>query len=206
MFVVDPLKLRENSELRALARGQLAGKWGPAIGVTLLYFLIVILIESIPYIGGIGTLLITGPFTLGLCAFFISYPRGRQVPFTTMFSGFNHFVPSLVLYLLVALFTLLWMLLLIVPGIIASYRYSQAFYIMNDNPEIGAMEAIRLSSELMNGQKWKLFLLNLSFIGWILLGIITLGIGFIWITPYMATASANFYEDLKQAAQPSIPS
>jgi uncharacterized membrane protein len=203
MYVVDPLKLKENSELRALARGQLSGNWGPAIGVTLLYFIIQGIISSIPDVGSLASMLISGPFALGLSAFFISFPRGQQAPFTTMFSGFNRFVPSLVLYLLITLFTLLWMLLLIIPGIIASFRYSQAYFILNDNPGMGAMEAIRLSSELMNGQKWKLFLLNLSFIGWILLGIITLGIGFIWIMPYMMTASANFYEDLKQAANPT---
>jgi uncharacterized membrane protein len=188
-----------------MARQQLTGRWGKAIGVVVLYFLIIVIIESIPYIGYLGTLLIGGPLMLGICAFFLSYPRNQDAPVSMMFSGFNRFMPGFILYLLITIFTLLWTLLLIIPGIIASLRYSQAFYVMNDHPEMSAQEAIKTSSELMQGNKWKYFLLNLSFIGWILLGIITLGIGLLWVYPYMLAASANFYEDLKQASVRTAP-
>jgi len=73
-----------------------------------------------------------------------------------------------------------------------------AFYIISDNPEIGAMEAIRKSKEMMRGFRWKLFCLNLSFIGWVLLCVLTLGIGFLWLQPYMNASFANFYQNLKE--------
>jgi uncharacterized membrane protein len=84
--------------------------------------------------------------------------------------------------------------------IIASYKYALAFYILNDNPGIGSMGALRASKEMMQGYKAKLFLLHLSFIGWVILGIIALLIGLLWVTAYMSTAQANFYENLKQAS------
>jgi uncharacterized membrane protein len=84
--------------------------------------------------------------------------------------------------------------------IIATYKYAMAFYILSDNPGIGAMGALRASKEMMQGYKAKLFLLHLSFIGWVILGIIALFIGLLWVTAYMSTAQANFYENLKQAS------
>lgn len=99
--------------------------------------------------------------------------------------------------LLRSLFTFLWTLLLVVPGIIKAISYSQTLFIAIDNPEISANDAIDKSKEMMNGYKWKYFLLALSFIGWIILGIFTLGIGFLWIIPYISIANAKFYEDLK---------
>jgi uncharacterized membrane protein len=96
-------------------------------------------------------------------------------------------------------FTILWAFLLIIPGIIAALRYSMAYYIMNDYPEISAMEAIERSKELMDGQKMRLFMLCLSFIGWFFVGIITLGLGFFYLMPYWNATVANFYEDLKHS-------
>ena len=95
------------------------------------------------------------------------------------------------------IFIFLWTLLLIVPGIIMSYAYAMTPYIMKDNPEMGAMECIKKSKAMMNGYKWKLFLLDLGFIGWILLACITFGIYGLWLTPWMQTSRAKFYEELK---------
>ena len=97
---------------------------------------------------------------------------------------------------LVGLFTGLWALLFIIPGIIKSYAYALTPYILVDNPELGPNQARLKSIEMMRGYKWKLFGLDLSFIGWILLCILSLGIGFIWIGPYIRTARAAFYYDL----------
>ena len=88
-------------------------------------------------------------------------------------------------------------MLLVIPGIIASYRYSQAFYLLADNDDMTALEALRASKEMMKGYKWKLFVLSLSFIGWILLAAVTLGIGYIFLSPYINTAYTNFYEYLR---------
>ncbi|PJI09469.1 MULTISPECIES: DUF975 family protein [Clostridium] len=87
--------------------------------------------------------------------------------------------------------------LILTSAIIALYRYSMSYYILSDCQSIGAYEAIKKSKKMMKGYKWKLFYLNLSFIGWIALSIITYGIGFLWIIPYIETAKANFYENLK---------
>ena len=71
------------------------------------------------------------------------------------------------------------------------------FYILSDSPELSAMDALKMSKKMMKGHKWKLFCLQLSFIGWGILGILSLYIGYLWLTPYMYASFANFYEDLK---------
>ena len=91
------------------------------------------------------------------------------------------------------------MLLLIVPGIIAAYSYSMTFYILAEDKSISALDAIRKSKEIMKGNKWKLLCLSFRFFGWMLLAILTLGIGFIWLIPYMSVSFATFYDDIKNA-------
>jgi uncharacterized membrane protein len=89
------------------------------------------------------------------------------------------------------------MLLLIIPGLIAAYSYSMTFYILADNKSMGALEAIKKSKEMMNGNKWKLFRLSFRFFWWMLLSIVTLGIGLLWLIPYMSVSFATFYDDIK---------
>ena len=95
------------------------------------------------------------------------------------------------------LFISLWTLLLIVPGIIKSLSYSMTVYIAIDDPKIGTLDAITKSRQMMNGYKWKLFCLNLSYIGWILLCILTLGILSFWVDPKMHQAQYQFYLNIK---------
>lgn len=197
---VESSKLTPNQSLRAMAREQLKGNWGKAVLATLILLIIAGIAGAIPYLGAVICIVITGPLTLGFCGFFLKIKRGEAVSIENVFDGFKQFVPSLVLYILTSIFIFLWTLLLIVPGIIATLRYSQAYFIMKDNPDIKAMDAIRKSKEMMMGQKGKLFLLYLSFIGWALLCVLTLGIGYLWLIPYIQTSLANFYEDLKNAA------
>ena len=92
------------------------------------------------------------------------------------------------LNILIAIFTFLWSLLFIIPGIVKAYSYAMTPYIVHDNPEMPVRECIRQSQRMMKGYKMKLFLLDLSFIGWILLGIFSFGIGLLWVLPYMETA------------------
>jgi uncharacterized membrane protein len=89
------------------------------------------------------------------------------------------------------------MLLLIIPGIIAAISYSMTFYILADDNSLTAMEAIDKSKAMMEGYKLKYFYLSLRFLGWALLAILTFGIGFLWLAPYMMVASAKFYDDIK---------
>ena len=98
----------------------------------------------------------------------------------------------------------LWSLLFVIPGIIATYSYSMSFYILRDNPDMDANAARKASIEMMKGNKWKLFCLELSFIGWMLLSMLTFGILLLWVGPYMETAKAAFYEELKAKQQNNI--
>lgn len=99
---------------------------------------------------------------------------------------------------LVGLFYSLWTLLLIIPGIVKYYAYALTPYILIDNPELSANQAVNLSMKMMKGHKFDLFFLHLSFIGWIFLSIFTFGIGLLWVMPYMITAQAAFYQDVKK--------
>ncbi|WP_237179194.1 DUF975 family protein [Paenibacillus sp. MMS18-CY102] len=147
----------------------------------------------------------SGAIMLGFSGFFLSLARYERPAATTVMSGFPQIWRAFCLWFFVSLFTFLWMLLLIVPGIIAKYRYSQAYYILLDNPEIGALEAIRRSKEIMAGNKGRLFVLQLTFIGWHILSLITFYIGYLWLVPYMSTAYAHFYEDLRTKGAPRFP-
>ena len=113
-----------------------------------------------------------------------------------MFSGFKRFGVSLATYLLMSIFTILWLLLLIIPGIIACLRYSQTYYILSEDENIGPLEAISKSKEMMVGNKWKLFCLYCRFIGWFILCIVTLGFAGLYVGPYISQSCANFYNDL----------
>jgi uncharacterized membrane protein len=186
--------MKGNRELRAIARSQLHGSWLAAIGIVLVYGVIILASSSIV----VGTLVLGGPLTLGLIGYFLKKARGKEVKFENLFDGFSLFVSSFLLYLLQTIFITLWCLLFIIPGIVKCFSYSMAFYILHDNPDIGALEAITLSRKMMNGYKGKLFGLCLSFIGWGILCCFTFGIGFLWLCPYISLSVANFYEDLKQ--------
>jgi len=185
-----------NNELRSMAREQLKGKWGNPVIVTLIYMVIVILVSAIPRVGGILSFLIIGPFLLGLTTYFLNFKRGNNPKPENVFSGFNNFGSAFILNIIMGIFIFLWTLLLVIPGIIACLRYSMSYYILSDNPDIGAISALNKSKELMSKNKKKLLLLWLSFIGWGICCIFTLGIGLLWLIPYMSLATVNFYEDI----------
>lgn len=114
--------------------------------------------------------------------------------FQVAFSNYWHKVWGM---FLMYVFIILWSLLLIIPGIVKSFSYAMTPYILEENPELSANDAIDHSRAMMKGHKFDLFWLYLSFIGWGILCIFTLGIGFLWLIPYMQTAEAAFYEDVK---------
>lgn len=189
-----------NCELNAQARESLRGRWGVPIAFFLLLGLLQGAIGAVPYAGGLAQLVLYGPFILGSVIFILTFTRGGNASLGMMFDGFGNFGNSVAACLLMALFVLLWTLLLIVPGIIASLAYSQTFYLLADDRTLGPLAAIRKSKEMMRGYKWKLFCLRWRYVGWTLLCILTLGIGFLWLYPYMAAGYARFYDDLKQPA------
>ncbi|MCL1833887.1 MAG: DUF975 family protein, partial [Leptospirales bacterium] len=155
------------------------------------------LVSTLSIVLSIVMLVVKGPFALGLAGYFLKRVRGEEFSTINIFDGFKRFFPSFLLMFFTILFVILWSLLLIIPGIIKSLSYSMAFYIMYDNPEISALKALKKSKIMMKGYKLKLFLLFLSFIGWVFLTMLTLGIGYFWLIPYINLSIANFYENLK---------
>lgn len=190
----------ENKEIRAIARGELKGNWTQPVLCTLVYLLVGAGIAVIPFVGSIAALLVTVPLSFGFILTFLGFMRNqnRDEMVGQPFKVFNEYGRYLGGSLLVSIFTILWALLLIIPGIIKAYAYAMTPYIMKDQPELSAVDCIDRSMSMMNGYKWKLFLLDLSFIGWWLLSILTLGIGMLWLNPYVYCSRAQFYEELKK--------
>lgn len=186
-------------DFRRQAWGKLKGKWGTMALITLILMLImgVCAGASIIGIGAIATLLITGPFMLGMANITLGIVRGKEsVDVADLFSGFKNFLNAFVLYIINTILTALWSLLFVIPGIIKSYSYSMSYYILADNPDMAPNDARKRSMEMMHGNKWRAFCLDLSFIGWVLLSLLTFGILLFWIDPYMQTAKTEFYQSL----------
>jgi len=186
-------------ELKFRARTALSGRWGTAILAMLIYILLSVGCGIIPVIGAI---ILIPPLEFGFYVFFLKFYREADNRYENLFTGFNMFGKSLAVFWLTKLYTFLWSLLFIVPGIVASYKYSQAMLILYDNPEISASEAIRRSSAMMYGNKLTLFIQDLSFIGWFILSVFPgFSIGYLWSLPYYYTARVAFYEDLLYSVQ-----
>lgn len=192
-----------SGNLRSWGRQALSGHWSMAVLGTLLFVLLtampVLLLtffdsEVMEKVSNLYGILVSGPITLGYTSFMMAIFRRKNTSAFEVFYGFEQFWKAFGLFLVVNIFTLLWALLFIIPGIIASFRYAMAFYVLADNPNIPIMDAIRESKRMMNGNKWKLFLLELSFTGWILIAALTAGIGLLWVMPYITAASVGFYE------------
>lgn len=147
--------------------------------------------------------LVTLPLAYGQCNLSLRGADHQRLTVGDGFIGFSQYGRALGCYVLTTLFIFLWSLLLIIPGIIKSYSYAMTPYILLDHPEMGINDAITESRRLMDGHKWELFCLNLSFIGWILLGILTFGLLFGWLTPYMSITNAAFYRSLPKNPPPA---
>lgn len=189
--------MRTNSEIREAARTELNENWGSAAVLTLVSFIFYGVASTI---SGLTILLL--PMSWAYSIAYLSHHRGESNAFdiSHLFDGYTkgQFGRVFITQSLVIIYTFLWVLLLIIPGIIKSIAYSMTEFILKDRPDLKNNEAINLSQAMMQGHKWDYFCLQLSFLGWILLSILTLGIGMLWVTPYMSAANAIFYEDLKR--------
>ncbi len=196
-------------ELKSLAKLQIKGKIGILFLITIVVGLISGLASFVPLAGSIlSSLILTPAFSLGLIYIYfrIASDPNYKPRVSEVFEGFSNFWPMVKVILLQGLFTFLWSLLFIVPGIIKSFSYSQAIYIIAENPNMPAMEAIRQSERMMKGKKMDYFVLGLSFFGWIFLATFTLGLLFIWLEPYMMMTMVNFYSSLKDSYfRPAAP-
>lgn len=184
-------------EMKMAAKQQIKGNIGMLFVCTLIIGAISAAANMIPIV---GSLLVTPSLTLGLVIIYLGLADGENVELSALFAGFNQFAQALVLFLLVGIFTFLWSLLFVIPGIIKGLSYSMAFYILAENPGMTGLEALNESKRIMNGHKAELFVLKLSFILWFLLCMVTCGLAMIYVYPYMEATNVNFYNTIKAKA------
>ena len=137
---------------------------------------------------------------LGYVGYTLRVITRQPAGISDLFSYARYFLKAWGLGIMISIFVGLWSMLLWIPGIIASYRYSQAYFILAENPEKGIMQCIRESKAMMIGHKMDRFVLDLSFIPWYLLAIVTCGLGFIYVSPYTDITSAAFYRNLRDGS------
>ena len=188
------------AELKAKAREQIKGKIGILFVISFIIGAISagagMLLSLIPAGAAIASVIITPALTLSLVRVYLMLNKGWTPEAKDSFSGFDDFFSAFKVTFLVGLFTFLWSLLFIIPGIIKGISYSMSMYILAENKGKSAMECINESKAMTEGHKMELFVLALSFIGWILLGLVTCGIAYIWVNPYMNATFVNAYREL----------
>ena len=177
--------------LKANAKENLRGNWGTAILVLLIAH---VLLSASSMVVAVGELILLGPLETGVALVFLKLSYREPAEVGDLFQPFQNFVNTFFAGFLSAIFTFLWSLLFVIPGIVKMYAYSMAYYIKLDHPDYGWKACIDESRQLMDGHKWEKFVLDLSFLGWIIVGSLCLGVGTLWVTPYMEATNAQFYE------------
>lgn len=197
------------AELKSKAKSQIKGK----IGILFIIMFIIAIISGaagavlsfVPAGSLIVSIIITPAFALSIVRIYLLLIDGKTPEVKDAFSGFDDFWSAFKVTFLVGLFTFLWSLLFIIPGIVKSFSYSMSTFILAENKGKGALNCINESKAMTEGHKMELFVLGLSFLGWILLCCLTLGIALIWVIPYMEATYANAYKSLKLAvASPAV--
>lgn len=216
--------MKENQEYKNEALAALKGRWAPAVLAVLAYMAIMAVFMA-PYetkavqlsddptnlqlaadmmkwypVFILGFIFVSFPLLVGLVNGFKSlFTDGDDKVLSNEFKiGFGNYWHHVWGMFLNRFFVFLWSLLLFVPGIIKTLSYAMTNYILVDKPELSANEAINLSKDMMYGHKFDLFYLYLSFAGWFILCLFTLGIGFLWLYPYAQAAQVSFYLDVKE--------
>lgn len=191
----------DRKQLKAQAKEQIRGKIGVLIAVTLVIGAITavatFLAGLIPGVGMAVSLIVTPAFALSTIRIYLMVVRGGNPEIKDSFSGFDDFFSAFKVTFLVGLYTFLWSLLFIIPGIIKSYSYSMSMFVLADNKGKSARECIAESKAMTEGHKMELFVLDLSFIGWYLLGSLTCGIAYLYVVPLLNATHANVYETIK---------
>ena len=193
-------------QLKKQAKEQIRGKIGILFVITLIIALIsfaaMFILSFIPFVGSLAaSIIVTPAFALSLARIYINVVGGKNASVNDTFSGFDDFWSAFKVTFLVGLFTFLWSLLFIIPGIIKAYSYSMSLYVLAENKGMPALEAIDRSKKMTEGHKMELFVLELSFIGWMLLVGITFGLAGIYVIPYMYATEVNYYNEMKGAVK-----
>lgn len=193
--------MRARYEQKAAALAKCRVNWTPLVLSVLVYVAVSAAAAATAVAAGLVQIFILGPIEVALINAFLAYDRdqSRVGLIENMFrNAFDkNYLHKVLGMFLMTLFVALWSLLLIIPGLIKGYAYALTPFILEENPEMSAYDAIKYSEKIMMGHKWDLFILNLSFIGWFILCCFTFGIGFLWLVPYVQLAQCEFYEDIK---------
>ena len=194
------------AELKTKAKAQIKGKIGILFLITLIIAVLSAvaswLVGLIPVVGAILAPWVVAPaFAISTVRIYLSLTAGAKPKVEDAFCGFDDYWAAVKVTFFVGLFTFLWSLLFIIPGIIKSLSYSMSLYILAENKGKAALECINESKAMTNGYKGELFLLGLSFIGWLLLTAVTFGIAYIWVGPYMQATYINAYQLLKSRVE-----
>lgn len=204
------------NDLKDQALATLKGKWGSFVGLTFVYMLLYGLASTLSNFGtifqgssfatlaffltGTGFLLtlLMLPMSMGFSVAHLHSSR-QDLPadIGDLFYGYRNFLHVLGTLLLMVVLVVCGCVLLIVPGIILGLAYAMTPFLLRDHPELSVTETLQMSRTMMMGHKWELFLLELSFIGWMILGIFTFFIGYLWLIPYMQMTTTKFYEQLR---------
>ncbi len=186
-------------EIRAKARASLKGHWTPMVLISLVYmaFSIGCILTAAFVVGDLLLIILMPPVYLGLSLCSMRVVRNEGVVVKDLWRGTAMMGKSIALYWINSIYIALWSVLLYIPGIIKSYEYSMSMYVLADNRRMTTDEAREESIRLMDGNKMRLFRLKLSFLGWIALNIVTLGIATPWTSAYYRVAEAHFYEMVK---------
>ena len=195
--LVSPKRSRKMNiaDTKFRAREMMSPQMGNLILAYIIYSLIMYGVSTITF--GLAWLVVFGPLSLGMAGILLKVDRAETINFEEVFAGFNDFGRSLLAGVLTTLYIFLWSLLFLIPGIIAALSYSMTFFIMKENPQMSAEDAITASKNLMMGHKAELFELFISFIGWWILSMLSFGIALIYATPYYYCALTVFYQTLK---------
>ena len=189
--------MKNRAEIKAIALNNFKANYWPAVGIVVLYGVILGALSMT----GVG-LFIAPPITVGFYFFTIALYFGDKENSTLdkMFGvGFAKFGRNLGSLLLEGLLLYAWSLLFIIPGIIKSFSYAMTPYILADCPDVKAVDAITISRRMMKGHKWEFFVFQLSFLGWMILSMFTLGLlSVFYVDPYYYAAQAGYYVELKK--------
>ena len=221
-----------------MARRNLEGTWGISVGVALvaallgglivgtgsninfnfnedtvrnlppIFWTVLLPLVSVAGLLGIVSFILGGTVELGYAKFLLKQYDRKELQFSDLFSQFERFGTGFAQKFLRTLYTCLWALLLVIPGIVKGLSYAMTPFILEEHPEMTASEAIKASMKLMDGHKMDLFILGLTFIGWEILACLTMGIGFLFLNPYMNAAYAAFYRNIsgqRQEARAYVP-
>ena len=183
-----------NSEIKLLGKKNMKVQWGASLLAIILHAVLLACGNVIPVLGAIA---IAGSPEFGLTYVFYDASKGEKINCWDLFKGFEiDFGETFLAAILMGIYTFLWTLLFIVPGIIKAYSYSMTYYLMVREPNLGASEAITKSREYMKGNKARLFLLDLSFIGWDILVGLTAGLLAVYVAPWQKHAKMVFFNDI----------